>query len=455
MIFRIYPIKDTFITNDYRYPNYTRLSASNLGHSEELDVFKRSGISGAAGMVGSSSLGRTLIQFDLSQLTSLTASGDFPSFGITYRLRMNHKTAACGHPTSFDLVIRPLSSSWDEGTGRDVDDLVDKGYANWDKRTSALFWNTPGADVITSLSATQHFDQGTEDLDVDITQIVNSWLSGTFTNNGLLIAMTASIESDAVYTDYYQKKFYSRHTNYQDRAPYIEARVDASIRDDRSNMYWGRSGSLFLYNIVGGVYQNLSANNVYVTISDSSGVLARLTASVGILPGIYSATFALPTGSYSGSVFYDSWGSGSYSFMTSSFSFSTQTPVQSVSQKPLVARIKNIKSEYTTDDVEIFDVFFKRQSQTLSVVQTASLGVPPFIVEQAYYAIENDATRERVIPFGTGSQNHTKLSYGANGNSFKLYMSSLHASNVYRIIFLVYDGGRQQIVDNGFKFKVI
>lgn len=459
MIFRIYPTKDTFITNDYVYPNYTRLTGANVGGAEELNVFKRAGMSGAIGSIGSSSLGRIMMQFDFSRFTALTASGDLPSAGLTFHLRLNHKTAGCTVPTSFDLTIKPVSASWDEGAGKDVY-LGDKGFANWIKRTSTSYWTTQGGDFLTSPTASAHFDTGREDLEVDVTEIVNRWLSGTIENNGLAVMMTASIESDSVYSDYYQKKFYSRQTDFDDRAPYIEVRANDFLRDDRKNMQWDRTGTLYLYNIVGGEFSNLAGNFVTVAISDASGVLTYLTASRG-RAGIYSASFALPTGTfssgrpYSGSVFYDSWGSGSFAFTTGSFTLTKPNPAVSVVQNQLVARIRNLQDEYVPEDAAVFEVIFRKKPHTLQVVQTASLDVTPYIVENAYYAIENDATRQRVIPFGTGSQQHTRMSYGAGGNTFKLFMSSLHAGHVYRIIFLVNENGRSQIIDDGFKFKVV
>lgn len=461
MIFRIYPTKDTFITNDFRAPVATRLTGANLGASEELAVFKRAGTSGAIGTLGSSSLARALLQFDLTEFCSLTASGDLPSSGLTFRLRVNHKTSGCTRPASFDLVVRPVSSSWDEGLGQDVNTLADKGFANWDKRTSTSFWTTPGGDFLSSPTASMHFDTGVEDLDLDVTSIVNGWLSGTFPNNGLSVSLTASIESDSLFTDYYQKKFYSRNTFFSDRSPYIEARAFSAIRDDRMNMQWSRTGSLFLYNIVGGAYQDLPGNFVTVAISDASGVLTYLTASRGARAGIYSASFALPTASYSsgrpysGSLFFDAWGSGSFAFSTGTFSLTSSGIGQTVSQQPLTARIRNMQDEYLPDDVGVFEVFFRRRPHSLPVVQTASLGFVPYIVEQAYYAVENDSTRERVIPFGTGSQQHTRLSYGGSGNSFTLRMRNLHSGNVYRIVFLVVEQGRYQVIDGGFRFKVV
>lgn len=453
MIYRIYPVKDTFITNDYVAPNLTRLTGANVGKAEELDVFKRSGISGAIGSAGSSSLGRVLMQFDFSKFNELTASGDIPTAGLTYRLRVNHKSRGCPQPTSYDMTIIPVSASWDEGIGMDVSAYADEGYANWEKRTSTDFWTTPGGDFVTSPTASAHFDTGFEDIDADVTDIVLGWLSGTITNNGLAIMMTASIESDAVYVDYYRKKFYSRQTSFEDRGPYIEARVNDFHGDDRVNMQWSRTGSLYLYNVIGGVFQDLPGE-VVASIADASGVLLHVTASQ-VSTGIYSAAFAMPSGSYSGSLFYDRWRAGAVAQVTGTFLFSRPSPVNTLTQYPLVARIRNMQEEYLPEDVPVFEVLFRKRPHTLPVFSTAALGPTPYIVERAWYAVENDSTRERVIPFGTGSQNHTRLSYGGSGNSFKLHMTNLHSGNVYRIVLLVDEQGRKQVIDPGFKFKVV
>lgn len=452
MIYRIYPIKDTFITNDYVAPNLTRLTGANLGYSEELDVFKRAGISGAIGSAGSSSLGRALMQFDLSKFAELTSSGDIPTSGMTFRLRMNHKTRGCPEPESYAMTIRPVSSSWDEGDGMDVTDYADDGYSNWEKRSSTEYWTTAGGDYLASPTASAYFDVGNEDIDQDVTAIVNGWLSGTFPNYGVGISITASLESDAVYTDYYRKKFYSRHSSYEDRRPYLEVRVNDFRGDDRANMQWSRTGSLWLYNVVGGVFSSLTGE-VVASIADASGVLLNVTASL-VSTGIYSASFALPTGSYSGSLFYDRWRAGAVAQTTGTFTFSRPSPVNTLTQYPLTARIRNMQEEYLPEDVPVFEVFFRKRPHTLPVVQTASLGPTPYIVERAWYAIENEATRERVVPFGTGSQNHTRLSYGGSGNSFKFHMTNLHSGNVYRIVLLVDEQGRKQVIDPGFKFKV-
>jgi hypothetical protein len=453
VIYRIYPTADTFLTDNYVYPNYTPMTGANVGAAPELQVFKRAGVSGAVGSIGSSSLGRILMQFDLTQFCSLTGSGDLPSNG-TFTLQLNHKTTGGRRPTSFDLVVSPVQAPWDEGSGQDVEQLQDAGWANWTMRDSQNYWGTPGGDFWTDITASQHFDTGLEDLSVDVTSMVGDWLGSEFANYGFGIMLTSSIESNSVYIDYYKKVFYARETQYQDRAPYLEYRANDFTHDDRVNAQWGQPVTLYLYNVIGGVFADIP-QPILMSVSDASGTLTSVTASRGLVPGVYSASFVLPTGSYSGSVFYDLWGSGSYAYSTGTFSLVGGLPINSIQRPQLTARVRNLQDEYSCEDSPVLEVFFRKRPLTVQVVQTASLSPTPYIVEHGYWAIENDSTGQRVIPFGTGSLQETRLSYGADGNQFRLFMSNLHAGNAYRVLFLVNDNGAQQVIDNQILFKVV
>lgn len=454
MIYRIYPTKDTVITNDLRWGG-VRATGSNLGRSEELAVFKRPGVSGAVGALATASLGRVLLQFDLSAYADLTSSGDIPASGATYRLRLAHKTSAETLPAGFDMEVVPVTTPWDEGRGHDVVDLLDHGAANWERPTETSYWTQPGGDYLTDPTASVHFDSGEEDIDLDVTSLVEGWLDGSYPNNGLMVKLDSLGESSLDFRNLFAKKFYSRHTSWEDRAPYLEVRVDDFQGDDRANMVWGRPGFLHLYNVVGGALVDLPPGEVVVSISDASGVLTHATASRGATPGIYSASIVLPSGSYSGSIFYDQWRVDGLSLTTGSFVFRSAGPLTALPQSTLTARVRNLRTEYQPEDVVRFEVLFRRRPGTLPVRQTASISPTIHICERAYYAIENDATRERVVPFGTGSLQHTRLSYDANGNYFRFFMRNLHSGNVYRIILLVDENGRKEIIDPGLKFKVI
>ena len=135
---------------------------------------------------------------------------------------------------------------------------------------------------------------------------MNAWLTGGLPNYGFLIKMSAS---NPDYTDRYIKMFHGRETFFKDKRPHLEALWDDSIRDDRNNLLFDQTGSLVLYNRVRGQLTNLTligTGSIYLRVDDSSGSVKIVTGSF-VRTGIYSASFALPTGSYSGSIFRDVW----------------------------------------------------------------------------------------------------------------------------------------------------
>ena len=431
-------------------------TGSNYGHAESLELYKIAGISGTTSVNSGSQYSRLLLQFNTGTLDTFVDMGYVQARAKFFYMRLIHETTSEALPSSFDVEVFPVSGTWDEGRGMDTSDHTDKGVANWWKRTSAEYWTSRGGDFLANPRLTTHFDLGNENLDVDVTSIFQSWASGTFPNDGLLVRMTSSVEAVSNYTNHYLKSFYSRHSQWPDRRPYVEVRWNDFMGDDRGRMHWNRTGSVYLHNVVDGQYQNLSigSNALIVALADASGTVMSLTASATGLTGIYSASFALPTGSYSGSLFYDKWGSGSFSFMTGTISFSTESPVTTTPSREYIGRVVNLRDFYEPDETVRFDTYFRRKSYKPSVVLTSSANLRPDIMERAFYAIENDSTRERVIPFGTGSLQHTRLSYDYQGNYFVFPMSNLHSGEVYRVIFMVEKDGQKQVLDNDIKFRV-
>jgi hypothetical protein len=127
-VYRVFADKDTFITS-YRRLNVAQ-TASNLGAAEVLQVFRVAPISGSSTYV-SGSLARSLIKFNLDPVSALTASGEAPSSGISYFLKMKDAKHFGTLPSSYDIEVERLARDWDEGRGIDADRFFDKGFANW------------------------------------------------------------------------------------------------------------------------------------------------------------------------------------------------------------------------------------------------------------------------------------------------------------------------------------
>lgn len=455
MIYRIFSQKDTFITN-YKLNQIPR-TGSNFGDSEILHVYKEAGLSGSSGVAASSSLARLISKFDVNEYLTISSSLDVPVGSPVFFLRMFDAQHDQELPSSFDMEIQALSQDWDEGRGRDVDFFSDLGTANWIKAKSNVYWSSPGG-VGTGSIVNVHFDSGHENIDADITSIVNQWLGG-MPNNGLIVKISSSQEADS--NDYYIKMFHGRNTSFLDRRPHIEVRWNDFSADNRGNFYFDVSGTLRMSVVVGGQYVDLSGvgtGDVGVRIVDSSGTVGIFTGSHSGTPGHYDVTFALPSSSYSGSLFRDIWfdlSSPSRWFMTGTFGVGTLVPRDSFTDARNVVSITNLRSSYSPDEIVRLNTFVRPYDYNPARVLTASLGAQSLVVSKAYYRIVNDLTDDIVVPFGTGVQEHTRLSYDSRGGNFLLPMSALAPGNVYRIDFLMDIDGQRVLIDRDFKFKVM
>jgi hypothetical protein len=153
----------------------------------------------------------------------------------------------------------------------------------------------------------QTFDNGNEDLNVDITTYVNQILEGGV-NQGMGIAF------DIVYQDLNVDRdqsvaFFTKYTQ-TFFEPYVESYFDDIIMDDRSNFVEKQNQNLYLYVTKGGNYYNLD-NTPTVNISDSTkSSISGLTglSSTLIKKGVYKVTFSIDNISCDGKkFFYDTW----------------------------------------------------------------------------------------------------------------------------------------------------
>lgn len=455
--FNFYPTKDTFITNkSIDGTDAVRATGSNLGAVPNLSIFAQKAV------INSSSieLARSLLDFNISELSGkIYSEKTIPSSSVSYFLKMFNLEHDQTVPTSYDLFVYPLSRSFDEGSGIDEDDFQDLGYANWNFATSITQWTNTGSDFITSLSASQHFDQGTEDLEVDITSIMNAWLTGGLSQNGLLVKMGDTEETNDV--NYFIKKFHSSETKFVDRLPYIQARWSDVLKDNRGNFGYNVPNTLVMYNFIRGELTTVS-EPVTVRVQDSlisaSASYTQTFPAYQIAPGIVTASIFIDNSASFSSSFYDIWFSGSRVYLTSSFTPLSLTASQVDPYSEFVVSISNLKRIYSVDEeARLKAVVRKRDYKThMGIVATSSLDVPKEYVEKMYYSIENEETGEVIIPFGTGSINFTQLSYNNDGNYFDIFFKSFVPGLIYRIKFLIDINQKdKKVLDSDLLFKVI
>lgn len=172
--------------------------------------------------------------------------------------------------SSFDLELRPIQEFWDEGMGYEFSknpntQIGNRDYSeetsNWFNGTLVNEFNTPGG-TLGSVIDTQHFDKGSEDVSMDVTEFVNTLLvSGTTTGitenyNGFCLKYTNDIENLTNNNRVYTLGLYTKHTQTYFE-PYIETYFDDHISDNRVDFFLNKNNKLFLYVNVDGKLTNL------------------------------------------------------------------------------------------------------------------------------------------------------------------------------------------------------
>ena len=237
---------------------------------------------------------------DLSKLKHtlrLTNTGAFDT-DLLGKTTCKGKKRAC----SFDLIVFPVTQEWDEGNGYDYGDCTYIGdgsqsfcASNWIEAQTNTNWTEAGVySGSPTIIATQHFEQGNENIEIDITDTVNAYLTGD-TNYGLGIAFTRALEASET-TEHQYVGFFTRHTQtfYE---PFVETIYTNTISDDRSDFYLDKNNKLYLYSNLAGVPTNLDTLPG-VIIKDNNGDVYTTIAPSGVThvtKGVYSIDLNIPT----------------------------------------------------------------------------------------------------------------------------------------------------------------
>lgn len=444
MYHALYPTKDTTIT-DVEIRG-TKKTGSNTGQSEIVELYV------LTSSVGGRGKSRILFQFDINSLSASIVAGDIPSSSVEYRLRLKNSFHGQKSPSSFTVEAVPISKSWDEGNGLSMydEELRDGGYANWVNATSLVSWDLPGGDTNPGLSVTQSFDTGFEDLNIDISSIVNAWLDNDIQRHGLMLKLIDAHETGS--QDLFVKKFYSRNAHVPERRPRMEVLWGNNVFDDRGAIKYDKSGSLYYYRFVNGVAENVGPLFVDI-INSSSAVVQTLTASI-FETGIYHASGVFVSATSSTQIFRDVWFSGTNQVFTGAFAPTFATGSAFFDFNDLDVLLPNLKHEYDQDQKVVIRVLGKERNYRPAIRLSASTDVSPLILGEAYYSIEHSETEKVIVSYSTGAVEYSRLSHDKNGNYFKLWTSAFSPGNIYKIKILTFYNGQKYIFDKNWEFKV-
>lgn len=201
-------------TSSYDASIYLQQPEQNAGRDEILEVGKL--------YYGSTKdIARTLIKFDVANM-------GIPSGSIVY---LNLKSSKAEEiPLEYTIHANAVSQSWDMGIGTKFDNITSDGVS-WYYKNGVDKWmdyvaipnsyvsgsdtgsisNGGGGTWYTASMASQSYNYEDADIRMNVTDIVNLWLSGSIPNNGFIVHHSLTAENNDL--DYGVLKFFSKETN--------------------------------------------------------------------------------------------------------------------------------------------------------------------------------------------------------------------------------------------------
>lgn len=516
---RFFANKDNTITNAFNasLTSTGRATGSNMGAADVLETFSIYGqSSGSSGL--SQELSRILIQFPIDEISTARTAGTIPASGsVNFYLNMFNARHAFTIPLRMTLQVLPISQSWQEGVGLDMDEYTDKTYgnsgSNWITRGKGLGdWREVGSVYLTASSAYTDFnynvalDPGYANLSVDVTGLVEQWIKGPglgegFHNHGIGVHLTGSQEayySSSAFPDlgnliqnvdgstdsYYTKKFFSRSSEYFFKRPVLEARWDSTVKDNRGSFYYSSSlappadnfNTLYLYNYVRGRLVDVpgapAVDPLAVRMYSSSAGLPtgfslslidkaqtesdRAVLAGRVSTGIYSASFALTAAATPLTAIHDVWelsATGNPELFTGSFFPELMPTYNNAPTFERVINITNLKPKYSRRETARFRTFVRSKNYNPNIYTVATSDIPNESIVSASYKIIRLTDNLAVIPYGTGSNMCTYLSYDVSGNYFDLDMSMLETDYSYGIKLSFYNDSIGSWVEQPYMFR--
>lgn len=466
-ILKLTASQDTTITNGFKSDGYTRALYANMGAADSLEIYS-SYYSGSTSV--EPQLSRILLKFDITNIVNNRSLGVIPSAGnVSFFLKLSNVEHPYTVPRGFTAIVAPLSRSWIEGNGLDQDNYTDNGHdgtsgygCNW-QYASDISWTHPGGDFVTGSGYEKscYFDTGLEDLEVDVTDMVEDQIAGILPDAGLAVLLSGSFENPEADTDFYTKKFSARSSEYFFKRPAIEARWSALNKDDRGNFYFSSPNletseniqSIYFYNRLNGSLKDLpNAVIPSLVIKNDLDVVYATGSVTKVSTGVYKGTVTV-TGSLD-EILYDSWYSGSNVFYNGEIDAKVRTFSDSAVESEFIFAITNLKSTYQSYERPVLRVYSRQRDWSPTVYTISSKDIENYTHKNLYYKVFRIVDGYTVIDYGLEPIAYTQCSYDKNGNYFDLDMSIFEPGYAYAIKLMLYSDGLKKEFSNIYRFKV-
>lgn len=499
--------KDTYITNKI-INNSFRATDSNVGSAGTLDLFKLYDENSVGSETAPIEKSRILIKFPMSAITEMDNAGEIDINDSSFKCQVRLYDVYGGQttPNNFKVILFPLAKAFDEGAGMDVVKFSDVDTTNFVTASitngSAVPWSLPGAaasgslgddgvDVYVSgslsgpsgtstvsLSPTQDFVTGKEDLVIDVTTIVSGTVSGQIPDNGFLIAFSGSYENNS--RSYFVKRFASRDVQVAALRPKLTVAYDDSVIDNHSNFIFNVTSSLYLRNyqygnlaniVSGASGDELTGENCMIVKLESGSFKRTYDVSQALngrhrQTGVYSASFAVSSfeselytqANLTGSItFNETWSNSTetVTFLSSSLKINlpTRSLTNSQNQNNLLVSVLNVNDTYRSGEIVNVRVFAESRDRPVVLVRTPYEKKSEIFTEM-YYRVRDVLDGKIIIDFDK-IKNSTKLSTDQDGMFFTLYTDSLPKGRLYAFDFLIRRNGSDTVVrDAASNFRI-
>jgi len=302
----IYPTKDSWTSSGSSHVDGTSYRDQNFGQDEILELKKE------FWNLSFDYPTRVLVQFDLTEVSNSIVKKEIVN--PKYFLRFYEAEGNRGTSTEYKIAAHVISQSWDEGTGKFGDRPKVTNGVSWENRnnypgSTEVTWSSGGGSSLhggnfltsSNSTASQSFSYESPDINMNVTDIVNSWLDKTNNNYGFLLKFSGSQETDS--TTFGKLKFFSRntHTIY---SPKLEVRWD-----DHKPCTGSNTGSLTELTMSGLVDNYIYPKYFKHSYKESEKIKFRF----GTRKQYIQKSFSTSVQTVSGSFIHE--GSGSYSIL--------------------------------------------------------------------------------------------------------------------------------------------
>ena len=297
-VYRIFPEKDAFISSEY--------PLSNTGLDEIVEL---------GGYPNFSNVGETnriLVKYRTSEIQDIIANKVTGSYTASLNMYLADSTDI---PVSYTIYAHPISGAWDNGTGKYGDIPTNSTGVSWTYKKASLISPWVTASYSTGVTASYKSGQAgggnwytasngvnltfsqshdlvaNQDVNIDVTRAVSLYNAGTLTNDGFIIKLQDSLESQN--TSSINLRYYSLDTN-TIYPSFLEFKWDDSTYNTGSLSVLNNSISII----------NLTNNTGRYT--DSGKQRFRLSARPKFPPRSFTTSsafltnYALPSASYWG-----------------------------------------------------------------------------------------------------------------------------------------------------------